>query len=138
DKLLQVTGRKAHPVRSSYRPARAGRQPLTGQRPPVSYPVSHARRTPPLPCHHEERFPVRTAKHASKAASVELDCLQHLTTLANPHAPHVRNVGVPDSILRVDANAIGDATVEAGPQPPIRQTPVGADVEGRESVGVGL
>jgi len=54
---------------------------------------------------------VYAPEHASEAAAVKVDRLQHLTTFANAHATLVG---------------------EVGPHPPVRQASVGRDVEGRE------
>jgi hypothetical protein len=62
--------------------------------------------TTPLRCHQEQRLPVHAPEHARKAAPIELDPLQHLTALADAHTMLVGDVGVPDSALGVDANAV--------------------------------
>jgi hypothetical protein len=56
-------------------------------------------------------------KHASEAAAVQVDRVQHLTALANAHAPLVGYVSVPDGAFRVQANAMRDAAVEVRPKP---------------------
>ena len=53
-------------------------------------------------------------------AAVELDGVQHLAALADPHAVAVRHVGVPDGALGIQADAVG---VLAGVAP----TPAGSE-----------
>jgi len=76
---------------------------------------------------HEQRSQARAAKRAGEAAAVEVDRLQHLTTLANAHAAPVGNVRVPDGAVGVEADAVGDAVAEVGPHPPVGQAAVSGD-----------
>ena len=99
--------------------ARCGR--LNGQHLARSYRVTRVRRTTPCVRHQEQRSIVHASEHASEAAAVEVDRLQHLTAFANAHAMLVGDVRVPDGVLCVEANAVGEATVEVGPNAPVRQ-----------------
>jgi hypothetical protein len=63
--------------------------------------------TGPLVRHQEQRSLVRTPQHASEAAAVEVDRLQHLATLANADAALVGDVPVPDGVFGVEADAVG-------------------------------
>src|SRR2546422_10350128 len=98
--------------------------------------MAHVGSTPPFVCCQEQRSPVRPPEHAGEAAPVEVDRPQHLATLANTHALLVGDVPVPDGVLSIQAYAVGDAAVEVGPQPTVRQAAVGCDVERREPGGV--
>src|SRR5262249_26850652 len=77
-------------------------------------------------------------EHAGETASVKVDCLQHLTTLADAHAALIRNVCVPDGVVGVQANPVGNAAPQVSPYPPIGQAAVGNDLEGGELLAVGL
>src|ERR1700729_1714856 len=66
--------------------------------------IVHALGTAPVGGHHEQGGPARAAECAREAAAVQLDGLQHLSSLAHPHAPLVGNVGVPDGSLVVEAD----------------------------------
>ena len=67
-----------------------------------------------------------------------MDRLQHLTTLANAHAAFVRYVPVPDGVLGVETDAVGEVAAEVSPYPPVRQSTVDRDIEGREPLAVGV
>ena len=58
--------------------------------------------------------------------------LQDLAALANAHATLVGDVGVPDGVLCIEADTVGNAVAEIGPHSPVRKATVGLDVEGRE------
>jgi hypothetical protein len=75
--------------------------------------------------------------HAKQPRSRSIVC-STWPALANAHAPPVRNVAVPDGPVGVQADTVGHATIQVGPDPPVRQAAVGGDVERRELVGVGL
>ena len=64
-------------------------------------------RATPLGCHQERRTPLNAPEHASEAATVERDCLQHLTAFANAHAAFIGNVGVPDGMVGIDYGGYG-------------------------------
>jgi hypothetical protein len=56
------------------------------------------------------------AEHASKAAAVGLDDIEHLTSLGDAHAVLVRDVGIPDRAFGVEADSVGRRTFsEVGP-----------------------
>jgi hypothetical protein len=58
-----------------------------------------------------------------------VDRLQYLATFANAYAALVGHVPVPDGLLCVEADAIGGAVLEVGPQPTVREAAVSRDVE---------
>ena len=89
-------------------------------------------RATPLGCHQERRTPLNASEHASEAATVKRDCLQDLTTFANTHASLIGNVGVPDGMVGINADAVRRAITEVGPHTPVRYTAVGGDLEGRK------
>src|SRR5215813_9904636 len=64
---------------------------------------------------NEQRFPVATAKHACETAAISVDCLQHFATFADTDTALVRNVCVPDSALSIEADTVGNAVTEVGP-----------------------
>src|SRR5947209_7344822 len=74
----------------------------------------------PLGRHDEQRSLVCASEHASKAAAINCDRLKHLTSFADAHASFVGNVSVPDSVIGVDADAVGSAATEVGPHPAVR------------------
>jgi hypothetical protein len=78
------------------------------------------------------------SQRAGETAAVKVDRLQHLTTFANAHATFVRNVSVPDGVIIIAADAIGDAAVKSRPHAPVRQTPVRGDVESRAPLAIGF
>jgi hypothetical protein len=82
----------------------------------------------------EQRPPVRPAEHAGEAAAVERDCLQYFAALAHARAAFVGDVGVPDSPFRVEADAVGAAVAEVGPDAAVRQVAVGGYGEGGQPV----
>src|SRR5919107_472833 len=59
----------------------------------------HVLHTAPFGGEHEQRTPIRAAEHAGEGGAVEVDRLQHLPALADPHTAPVRHVGVPDRAL---------------------------------------
>src|SRR5215203_2233398 len=120
------------------RPARARCGCRDGQHLARSCPICCALHATPLLRHHEQRLPVWTPEHASEAAAVKSDRLQHLTAFTNAHATLVGDVPVPNGAFRVEANTVWDAITEVGPHPPVGRAAVGCDVERREPVGVGL
>jgi hypothetical protein len=75
---------------------------------------------------------------AREAAAVQADRLEHLPALADAHAALIGDVGVPDGVLGVGAEAVRDAIAQIGPHAPVRQAAVGVDVERGEPLGVGL
>src|SRR6478672_12922882 len=104
-------------------PAHAWRRSLDGQhltRPPS---VGHGCGTTPLGRHQKQRSPVGAPEHAGEAAAIEIDRLQDLAALANAHAALVGDVSVPDGVLRIEADAIGNAVAEIGPHASLRKVP---------------
>src|SRR4029450_12605017 len=83
----------------------------------------------PFRCYNEQRFLVSAAEHAGKAATISIDCLQHLATFADAPAALVRNVRVPDRSVGIEADTVGSAFVEVGPDASVRQGAVRSDVE---------
>src|SRR5882672_2791547 len=110
-------------------------QDLSRSRPRNFGDVLHAT---PLSRYHEQRSAVHAPEHAGETAAVKVDCLQHLTAFADAHAALVGNVSVPNSVLLVDADAVGNAAAEVGPHPPVRQVAVCSDVEGGQSLPMGF
>jgi hypothetical protein len=99
----------------------------------------HVLSASPFRCHHEQRLPVFTPEHASEAAAVKLDRLQHLSTFADAYT---RGFAVfrgrrPNGALRVEADSV-TTLAEFGPYVSVRQATVGGDVERREPAGEGL
>jgi hypothetical protein len=86
----------------------------------------------PLGSHEKQRPPVGAPEHAGEAAAIEIDRLQYFPALANAHAPLVGNVSVPDGVLCIEADTIGNAVAELSPHPPVRKVTVDLDVEGSE------
>src|SRR5215472_13446643 len=82
----------------------------------------------PLGRHQEQGIPVRPSEHASEATAIKLNGLEHLTTFAHAHATLVGNVGVPHSVVGVDADTVGDATAKIGPNSPLVQSEVLGDL----------
>src|SRR5712692_2777108 len=115
---------------------RCGR--LNGHHLARTWTAEHARRTIPLGRHHEQSLSIRAPKRARETAAIKLNCLQHLTALANAYATLVRDVPVPDGILGVEADPVGDAVAEVGPHPAFRQVAVRCDMEGREPFAIRL
>jgi len=58
---------------------------------------------PPLGRYEKQRALTRAPEHAGEAAAVKVDRLQHLTTLADAHAPFVGNVAVAELHSPVDS-----------------------------------
>src|SRR5207247_2956363 len=88
--------------------------------------------------HHEQSAAVHAAHHASKTPTIEVNRLQHVTLFANTHAALVGNIGVPDGVIRIDADAIRNAVTEVGPYAPIRQVSVHTYIKGRQPLALGL
>src|SRR5918995_1101489 len=120
------------------RPTGAPRRRVGGEHLASSRPLEHVLGAVPLGCHHEQRPPVGAAERAGEAPPVELDRLEHLAALANAHATLVGDVAVPDGVLGVDADAVGDSVAEVGPHPPVREAALVRDVERREAFPVGV
>src|SRR5215218_1692252 len=110
---------------------RLGRQHLAG-----SWLGEHALWTVPLGRDHEQSSSVCPSECAGEAAAVELDRLQHLAAFADADAALVGDVAVPHCAVGVEADAVGDALSELGPDPAVREAAVGGDVEGGESPGI--
>src|SRR6266849_5790666 len=126
------------PLSGSLWPAHAWRGRLDGQHLTCPPPVGHACGTSPLGRHQMQRSSVGASEHAGEAASIEIDRLQDLAALANAHATLVGDVGVPDGVLCIEADTIGNAVTEVGPHSSVRKATVGLDVEGRELSAVRL
>src|SRR5436309_13477661 len=87
-------------------------------------------RAEPLRHDHEERLAVLAAQHARVAGAVELDPIEHLTTFADTqtYTSVVRcHVAAPHGAVGVDADPVAR---KISPRAPVRQGPVGRDVEG--------
>src|SRR5215472_3462269 len=55
---------------------------------------------------HQKQCPsVSVSQHAGEAATIEIDGLQHLTTLTHAHTPPGADVRVPDGMFGIEANA---------------------------------
>jgi hypothetical protein len=54
--------------------------------------------------------------------------LQHVATFTNADAALVGHIRVPDGVLGIEADSVGNAVAEVSPYPPIRQAAVGGDV----------
>src|SRR3954469_16322434 len=100
--------------------------------------LADALRAVPVLRHQEQGSPIRATEHAGEAAAVEIDPLQHLAALGDADATLVRDVGVPDGCLRVDADPVRDTVAEIGPGPAAREAAVSADLESRELLAVGV
>src|SRR5215212_10519280 len=96
------------------RPTDAYRRSLHGQHLARLRPVEHVRGATPFRRHHAQRSPVRAPERAGEAAAVKLDRLEHLAAFANTHATLVGDVAVPDGVLGVEADSVGDAVLEVG------------------------
>src|SRR5262249_17120865 len=92
----------------------------------------------PLGRYQEQRSVVYAPEHASETPAVKVDCLQRLTAFADAHASLVGNISVPDGIVGVEADTVGDAVAELGPPAPVRQAAVSTDVKGGKPLTVGL
>ena len=73
------------------------------------------------------RFLRFATQHASETAAVDGDSLQHFAAFADAYASLVGNIGVPDGVIGIDADAVRDAVTEVSPHAPVRQTSVGGD-----------
>src|SRR6266581_3877421 len=99
----------------------------------------HVLSASPFRCHHEQRLPVFAPEHASEAAAVKLDRLQHLPTFVDAYTSgfvvfHGRR---PNGTLRIEADSV-TASAEFGPHASVRQATIGSDIERREPAGEGL
>src|SRR5215472_12151679 len=63
----------------------------------------------PFGDHNERCRPVRTAQGAGKCAAIQFNALQGRAALGDADAPLIGHIGVPDGVLRVDADAVRDA-----------------------------
>src|SRR5262245_501684 len=122
------------------RPPGAWRGRLEGQHLPSSClcHLGYVLHATPLGRYQEQRSVVRAPEHASEAPPVKVDRLQHLTAFADAHATPVGHVSVPDCVVRVEADAVGNAVPEACPHAAVRQPSVHGNVEGCEPLTVGL
>jgi DNA-binding transcriptional LysR family regulator len=93
---------------------------------------------PPLGRDEKQGALAGAAEHAREAAAVKVDRLQYMTAFADADAPFVGDIAVPDRVIGIEADAVGDAVAEVGPHTPRRQTSVRADVEGSEPLPVRL
>ena len=82
---------------------------------------------------------VGAAEHARKAAPVGLDDVERLPALGNAHAVLVRDVGVPDGAVPVEAYPIGRCAIaEVRPDAPVVERAVHSDCERGQACRVGL
>src|SRR5437016_2615820 len=89
--------------------------------------------------HHQKQGPpVHTSQHAGETATIEIDCLQYLTTLAHAHATLSGDVCVPDGVFGIEAYTVWVAVTQICPHPTVGQEATSFDVEGSQSVAVGL
>src|SRR4029450_3682742 len=88
----------------------------------------------PVGNEHEQRCAVVTAEHAGEAGQVDLDALQDLPTLTDPHDAGcvVVHGRAPDGAFGVHADPV---TGPIGPRAAVREAAVGGDVESREPAG---
>src|SRR5579863_3849580 len=97
-------------------------------------------RSPVIPRHSAATMnsvrPVRPAQRAGKAAAIENDRLENLAAFANPNAAFIGHVGVPNCAFGVERDAIRNAVAEIGPDAPVREAAVSADVEGGELLAI--
>ncbi len=84
----------------------------------------------PFRRHHEQRLPVFAPEHASEAAAVKLDRLQHLSTFADAYTSGfaIFRGRTPNGALRVEADSV-TTLAEFGPHASVRQATGGFDVE---------
>ena len=80
---------------------------------------THSRETEPCGGDDEERLPVGSAKHACETTAINIDHLAHFATFAYPHASSVRDIRVPNGVLSIDADAVGNTIAEISPHAPI-------------------
>ena len=95
-------------------------------------------RASPLRGDDVQRAAVSAAEHAGEASSVDVDRLHHRAAFAHAHTSAVGHVGVPDRAVDIDADAVGRAIAQVGPQPPVRQVAAVVDVERRQPLAVRL
>src|SRR5215469_12412760 len=69
----------------------------------------------PFGGHDEQCRGVGTAQGAGKCAAIQCNALQGCAAFGDADAPLVGYVGVPDGVLRVDADAVRDAVTQVGP-----------------------
>ena len=123
--LRRVKGSRPARVRHGH----PGGQDLTRPRPlQLVDPV----RTEPPRHDHEQRPAILTSQHAGVAGAVELDPMEHLPTLADPETDTSfiwADVAAPHRAFGVHADPVAG---DVRPHPPVRQGPIGCDVEGRE------
>jgi hypothetical protein len=62
--------------------------------------------------------------------------LKNCAAFADTHVALVGDVGIPDSIVGIDADAIGLRIFEVGPHPSTRPTSVCGDVKGWDSPSI--
>src|SRR5215831_11782506 len=82
-------------------------------------PIGRAFDPAPFPRYDEQRCAIWPSEHASEAAQIRFDCLEYLAAFADAHAALIRYIGVPDGILGIDANAVGDAISQVCPCPSV-------------------
>src|SRR5271167_4894969 len=87
---------------------------------------------------YEQRPPVGPAKHASERIGLDLDSLDDLAALLHSNHFGRRRTGDPNSILRVQANSVGQTVSKLSPYAPIRERSVGRDIERRQAARKGL
>src|SRR5207253_204637 len=104
--------------RSWLRPADAGCGRVDGRHLPGPGFGEHVRRAFPLGRDHEERRSLVAAERTGEAAAVELDRLQHFGALADADAALAGDVAEPDRAVGVEADPVGDAVAEVGPEAP--------------------
>ena len=75
---------------------------------------------------------VIAAERAGESASVQVDCGEHLATLAHPHAVAVADVGVPDGAARRRGRSRPDGRPACRPHPSVGERAVGGDVVRRQ------
>src|SRR5215469_3440442 len=90
----------------------------------------------PFGGHNEQCRPVRTAQSAGKCAAIQCNALQDRAAFSDADAPLVGHIGVPDGVLRVDADAVRDALTEVGPSASVGQSTVLVDTEGHQAVSI--
>jgi hypothetical protein len=83
---------------------------------------------PPLGRDEKQGALAGAAEHAREAAAVKVERLQYMTAFADTDAPFVGDIAVPDRVIGIEADPVGDAVAEVGPHTPRRQTSVRADV----------
>ena len=120
------------PPASFLRPSAGGCRRVHRQHLPSPRSLEHARGPVPFLGDHEQGRPSGPPSAQAKQPRSSSTVCQHLATLADAHAPLVRDVGVPDGVLGVGTDAVRDAIAELGPDPPVRQAAVGRDVERRQ------